>query len=133
MDIILPLLAGLSANLGAALKGKQTLFYAVSQDVRKEFDLHRDNRAFLSNLLNAAQAESTPKGYGAFFLVGDDESAAIHSEPPIHEERLFISVLPGRRAGNTRALLKLAIKEFLENLFYAMKLDKIIYPFGALK
>jgi len=29
------------------------------------------------------------------WVVGNDEFAAIHSEPPIHESRIFLSFLPG--------------------------------------
>lgn len=33
---------------------------------------------------------------GVVFIVGSDH-AAVHSEPPIKEERLFLSVLPGTK------------------------------------
>jgi hypothetical protein len=29
------------------------------------------------------------------FIVGNTEKALIHSEPPMTEERIFISILPG--------------------------------------
>jgi hypothetical protein len=34
-------------------------------------------------------------GNGVVFLVGDNDMSAIHSEPAIHEHRLFMSIVPG--------------------------------------
>lgn len=91
-------------KFAVTLKGPSTLFYNLPNDLKKEFsDLERTgtekngyNRQTLATFLGQSQGNTrVPQPYqGAIFIVGS-EYAAIHSEPPIHEERLFISVLPG--------------------------------------
>lgn len=56
------------------------------------------DRLFLSELVDLSMAESPKRGEGVFFIVADDNLAAIHSEPQIHENRLFFSVLIGDKA-----------------------------------
>ncbi len=34
-------------------------------------------------------------GQGVVFAVGSDDVAAVHSDPPIQEKRLFLSIVPG--------------------------------------
>lgn len=87
--------SGFAFKFATVLKGNPTLFYQLTPDLRETFELHFDDREFLSNLLDRNLIESLRPGEGAFFLVGDRESAAAHSEPKMDSERLFFSVLPG--------------------------------------
>lgn len=82
-------------KFAAALKGSPTLFYKLPHEMRDEFNLNMDNRAYLNELLDVNKSESPPKGFGAFFIVADHKFGAIHSEPPMNETRLFFSILPG--------------------------------------
>jgi hypothetical protein len=87
-----------------SLKGSLTLFYQLPADRREEFsDLQRKgteqneyNRQALADLLGCSkEAISVAQPHqGAIFIVGSG-NAAVHSEPPIDEQRLFLSVLPG--------------------------------------
>jgi hypothetical protein len=89
------------------LKGPATLFYKLPPHLKENFlTLTREgmekngyNRQALATLLKPfKEAAFIPQPYqGAVFIVGS-EYAAVHSEPPIHEERLFLSVLPGSKA-----------------------------------
>lgn len=88
------------------LKGPATLFYKLPSDLKEKFltltrkgtEKNGHNREALATLLKPfKKAISIPQPYqGAIFVVGSD-NAAVHSEPPIHEERLFLSILPGSR------------------------------------
>lgn len=71
--------AGFVFKFAAALKGNPTLFCS-----------HLDERGF-----SGQEIKSPCLGQGAFFIVGDKERGAVHSEPKIDSERLFISILPG--------------------------------------
>jgi len=88
------------------LKGPPTLFYRLPDNKREEFyalwrkgteqnDYNR--QAFADMLGQSKEAISIAQAYqGAVFIVGSN-NAAVHSEPPIKEERLFISILPGSK------------------------------------
>jgi hypothetical protein len=88
------------------LKGPPTLFYRLPDNKREEFyalwrkgtEQNDHNRqAFADMLGRSKEAISIAQPYqGAVFIVGS-HNAAVHSEPPIKEERLFISILPGSR------------------------------------
>lgn len=90
-----------------ALKGAPTLFYRLPVSERDAFttvqrkgtEENGYNRQALADLLGRSpEALSIARpNQGAIFIVGSD-NAAVHSEPPIHEERLFISILPGSKA-----------------------------------
>ncbi len=91
-----------------SLKGPPTLFYKPSLSTREKFltllnedisyQMDAKKRQILADLLNDPsqrfQAESTQ---GSAFVVGDEAVAAVHSEPPMPVERLFISVIPGTK------------------------------------
>lgn len=89
------------------LKGAPTLFYRLPANERVAFSaLQRKgtaeneyNRQALADLLGfSPEAISIARPtQGVVFIVGSD-IAAVHSEPPIHEERLFLSILPGSKA-----------------------------------
>lgn len=91
-----------------ALKGPQTLFYpkalfeTLSDQMQNEFhflsdgkDGPKENRIAQAKILDASQIISSSLNQGALFLVGDN--GALHSEPPINEERLFLSILPASK------------------------------------
>ncbi|MBY0272199.1 MAG: hypothetical protein K2X02_02115 [Alphaproteobacteria bacterium] len=88
------------------LKGSPTLFYRLPDNKREEFYALRGkgteqndyNRQALADMLGQfKEAISIAHPYqGAVFIVGPN-NAAVHSEPPIKEERLFISILPGSK------------------------------------
>ncbi|MBA2653296.1 MAG: hypothetical protein H0U73_13690 [Tatlockia sp.] len=46
---------------------------------------------------NQATVEEGQVNYGNIFIIGDKDSAAIHSEPHIDSDRLFISVVTGSK------------------------------------
>lgn len=103
------------------LKGPSTLFCKLSTDHKNAFDILKkkeiqkivqdengkiikyeedmSNRKALAALISSFQTPiATAKPYqGAVFVVGGNNSA-IHSEPPISENRLFLSILPGSKS-----------------------------------
>ncbi|MDP3532365.1 MAG: hypothetical protein Q8S31_03650 [Alphaproteobacteria bacterium] len=103
------------------LKGPSTLFCKLSPDEKNAFDILKkkeiqkivqdksgkiikfeediSNRQALATMISDFQAPITiAKPYqGAVFVVGETHSA-IHSEPPISENRLFLSILPGSKS-----------------------------------
>ncbi|MDP1723887.1 MAG: hypothetical protein Q8L85_04220 [Alphaproteobacteria bacterium] len=103
------------------LKGPSTLFCKLSPDEKKAFDILKkkeiqkivqdesgkiikfeediSNRQALATMISDFQAPITiAKPYqGAVFVVGGNK-AAIHSEPPISTNRLFLSILPGSKS-----------------------------------
>lgn len=86
---------GVQYKFAATFKGSQTLFYPMSKDMRKVYFENHNDREFLSKFFEIKDAESVQNGYGAFFIVGNREFGALHSEPKIDTPRLFISVVPG--------------------------------------
>lgn len=93
-------------KFAVTLKGPSTLFYRLPDNRREEFyvlwrkgteqnDYNR--QAFADMLGQSKEAISIAQLYqGVVFIVGS-HNAAVHSEPPIKEERLFISILPGSK------------------------------------
>lgn len=92
-------------KVSVALKGPATLFYAIPSELRKSFEnLQKDgteennfNFQALANLLFKATGKisSAPPYYGALFISGTMESSAVHTVPPITEERLLLTILLG--------------------------------------
>lgn len=103
-----------------ALKGASTLFLQVPDDVRAQFfniqsktyagmtyaeikslskreldALMLPNRIRLAELLAGYHVYTAPANTGTIFVTGGRNRGAIHSEPPMHENRLFMSVVPG--------------------------------------
>jgi hypothetical protein len=99
-----------------ALKGPRTLFFNASNEQRKalsdyqlsiqtdekgEIDkdkmivLANNQKMFLNNIFNKSMAITADSGQGTIFLAGDN--GAIHSEPDIASQSLFVSILPGSR------------------------------------
>ena len=56
-----------------------------SKEFRKEYD----------KLLAGETKKQLANDEGLVFMVGNDNTALIHSEPPMHEDRIFIKILPG--------------------------------------
>jgi len=100
--------SGFVFKFAMVLKGNSTLFCQLSKELRDILELNHNNREFLSHLLEDSKIETPKPGEGSFFIVGDQNSAAIHSEPKIDGERLFFSVLPGNES---------EIKELYEKWF----------------
>lgn len=90
-------------KIAMTLKGSGTLLNNLPQSLRETFNsvarsFDRDspeNRRTLEKLIDPAHTHIGTAGQGTIFIVGSDERAAVHSEPPIHSERLFMSLLPG--------------------------------------
>lgn len=109
---------GQQYKIAMVLKGPQTLFYPLADKDRKWFDAvqrstqpiyHKDGsidkeatfqamvkpRQLLADSLDKKNIVSGAFGQGVIFAVGSDDVVAVHSEPPIQEERLFLSIVPG--------------------------------------
>ncbi len=52
------------------------------------------DRLFMAQLCSYISPLSFNRGEGAFFRASDAINGAVHSEPPIHEERVFFSMVP---------------------------------------
>jgi hypothetical protein len=79
------------------LKGPSTLFYPIpreSIELRRVIWRNMNNRQFMTELCDVTKIATPQKGQGAFFIAGNSFLAAVHSEPPIHESRLFFSITP---------------------------------------
>lgn len=87
------------------LKGPGTLLINPDDDTRDKFSSLNTHKILTKD-------EIRMKGYdllkneniikannqGIIFFVGNVELAAIHSEPPINEKRIFLSILPGHES-----------------------------------
>lgn len=101
------------------LKGPSTLFYLLPTEMREEFNFKSDTENYIGNetlaplvpmdstdnseyyelrkreelagMINISAASSVNHGQGSVFLAGSDYGA-VHTVPPIHEERLFIAI-----------------------------------------
>lgn len=85
-------------KFAAVLKGRPTLLYHLTPELRTIFNAHWTDRVYLSKLLDINSTVSPQKGQGVFFIVGDTELGAAHSEPKMDTDRLFFSVLIGTEA-----------------------------------
>lgn len=98
-------------KVALTLKGPGTLFLKLPSEVRKlfmetQYEMTPENsdemRKKLIRLLEKYSIDKSlihqGKAYsGTVFIVGNSDNAAIHSEPPINSERLFVSILPGSK------------------------------------
>jgi hypothetical protein len=77
------------------LVGPTTLFYQMPLELRKTTEKAVHNRLYMKNFCKQENIISPNLGEGAIFRAGQYTGlAALHSEPPIHENRLFFSVVP---------------------------------------
>ena len=84
----------LTYKFALALKGPSTLFYPTSSASRQIVKEHYGDRELLSEIFSPSDAFSPATGEGIFFIGSDWDKSAIHSEPPIHDQRLFFSMIP---------------------------------------
>jgi hypothetical protein len=97
--------AGEQRKAAAVIKGPQTLLNDLPQSLSEKFtamlrsfeDDTTENRRELEKLVDARDTRMAKDGEGIIFVVGSDR-AAVHSEPAIHSERIFVSVVPGTKA-----------------------------------
>ena len=96
-------------KLAIALKGPQTVFKQDSEGMRQSYwkseeliaSTRSDSKYVESNKqkidegLKSYPNSQAPEKHVAIFVVGSNKRAAIHSEPPIHEPRLFMSIVAG--------------------------------------
>ena len=87
----------LQYKFATTLIGASTHFYPLSRELkelRRVIRIHTGNRKFTSELCQGGPIFSPTVGEGVFVLAGDRNVAALHTEPPIHEPRLFFSIVP---------------------------------------
>lgn len=84
-------------KFAVTLKGDSTLFYNATDGERKDVMSFSadEERVFLSSRLDTNKIKVPTLGVGTFFIVGDSMRAAVHSEPQIKQERLFLSMVCG--------------------------------------
>lgn len=105
-------------KFATALKGNPTLFYPLEpternayltfhqefwegfilEDIGKWLQKLEKERAIVNQIFDIKVAQSPKRGWGAFFIVGDPKLSALHSEPKIDSDRLFIAILPGHES-----------------------------------
>ncbi len=77
------------------LVGPTTFFYLLPQELRKTTEKTIHNRLYMKNFCKQENIVSPKIGEGAVFIGGQYAAVtALHSEPPIHENRLFFSIVP---------------------------------------
>ena len=96
---------GVQSKVAVVFKGAGTLFCAPTDRVRARFCQHPvtkigrlptlEERKKLGDVLNHSRKINAPQWTGIEFRVGDDQEAAIHSEPSMKENRIFLSIVPG--------------------------------------
>lgn len=95
---------GDASKVVVVFKGAGTLFCAPTHRVRGIFFRHQDaisgvptlaDRKKLQEILKYSRKVQAPQWTGIEFEVGDKNRAAIHSEPPMKEHRIFLSIVPG--------------------------------------
>ena len=79
----------------AALLGAQTLFYKLPIEERKRFvslNNEREKTGAMIHELGDKFIEVAKPSEGSIFIAGPE--GAVHSEPPINRNRLFVAVIP---------------------------------------
>lgn len=96
--------AGRQLKLVVSLKGSGTLFNPATPEKRERYlalseipHTDPDRESKIAGGLGMAGVEQAETGDVHMFLVGP-RCGAIHSEPPIHEQRIFMSLVPGSPA-----------------------------------
>jgi len=84
-------------KFAATLVGPSTLFYMLPPELRKTIGGRIRDRKYMEKFCEEEQIVAPKLGEGAIF-VGGKGVTALHSEPPIHEKRLFFSVVPATKA-----------------------------------
>jgi hypothetical protein len=94
---------GLKYKLTCTLKGPGTIFCNASEELKKQFNAIRNpsfitdpvTRVKLYDLLKSSIIQTADPYQATLFLIGDH--AAIHSEPNINQDRLYLGILPGTK------------------------------------
>jgi hypothetical protein len=81
-------------KFAVTLMGRPTLFYPIAKDLRRTAWTKTLDRKFLHEFCRADQILTAKEGEGVIFLAGNWKESALHSEPPIHENRLFFAITP---------------------------------------
>ncbi|MBV8661089.1 MAG: hypothetical protein JO129_03015 [Candidatus Dependentiae bacterium] len=100
--------SGFLLKVVCTLKGDSTLLCNVPKNARDEFlkiqtKKYSDpkgqqgylKRKDIADLLQIYEVESAEPGQGAIFIIGSETIGAIHSEPAIDKDRIFMSIVPG--------------------------------------
>lgn len=77
-----------------ALVGPSTLFYPIPCEQRLVVRKRTRDRLYMQEYCQADKIIAPNRGEGAFFLGSQINWSALHSEPPLHEKRLFMSIVP---------------------------------------
>ena len=76
------------------LRGPATLFYPLCYEERKKVCRKTKYRDYMAQFCKKDSIVQPQQGQGAFLIGGRIPQAALHSEPQMHEPRLFLSVVP---------------------------------------
>ena len=75
--------------------GSPTLFYKLPKDNNRVAIWKKTmDRPYMDTFCTQDLVVTAKKGEGVFFISGNIHESALHSEPPIHENRLFFSIVP---------------------------------------
>jgi hypothetical protein len=66
----------------------------ISNDELAKIELSSEFRRKLDKALENENKKQLKNTEGLVFMVGNKQIALIHSDPPMHEDRLFISIVP---------------------------------------
>lgn len=100
--------SGFLYKIVCALKGDSTLLCNAPKIARHEFlkmlskkysdpkgQQGYQMRKDIAKLLQIYEIQSAQPGQGTVFIMGCESTGAIHSEPAIDKERIFMSIIPG--------------------------------------
>lgn len=79
------------------LKGPSTLFYPILKSdsaFRRFIRINLVSRELMNEACPVDRAISPPTGLGTFFIAGEKLDSVLHSKPPMHSQRLFLSITP---------------------------------------
>ena len=76
------------------VKGHPTLLYRLPKELRLFAWQHMRDRVFMHSFCQPELVVTPEREEGVFFMGGKKDFAALHSEPPVHEKRLFFSLIP---------------------------------------
>ena len=93
-------------KFAVTLVGPSTLYYPIPQELRRTAWRHMLDRKYMQEFCQADRVMSPKEGEGVVFLAGKKTESALHSEPPIHQNRLFFSITPC----NEKQLAELKVK-----------------------
>lgn len=89
---------GFKYKFAATLVGDSTLFYSLPREsahLRELVWLRSRNKELMNEIFPDSGILKMESKCGALFISGDYKRAALHSEPPISQSRLFLSIIAG--------------------------------------